>query len=174
MSDEQPTSGTTTNPATAAHAPRQATPVMDVTPPPVTPAPSPASPEPEVVAAPTELPDVPQISDDIADQIAVDSTTPPAPEPSVVSSPDNDQPTAPVDAPAETAPTPTEAKTPDAGDSPSDLIQAEINRDEDKPAPAPVKTPKPANPVGTAVVATVILTIVLAGLAVFAYMSSQK
>jgi hypothetical protein len=74
-----------------------------------------------------------------------------------------------------TPPADSEEPAPDAGDSPSELIQTEIDHEAAAPAASPApKAPKQSNPAAFAVVATVFLTLALAGLAVFAYMASQK
>jgi hypothetical protein len=169
MNDEQPTSGTSVNPAPT-DAPRQGAAVMDVVPPPAQPS-SPTSDtgETTVVAAPPEDVSVPQMSDDIADQIAADATLPPAPEPGQAAASDVPEPamsTPPVDG---------EQKAPGTGDSPSDLIESEIQREADAPVPVEQpKAPKASNPATAAVVATVFLMVVLAGLAVFAYTMTNK
>ncbi|MBC7581577.1 hypothetical protein H7097_01780 [Aeromicrobium sp.] len=172
MNNEQSTSGgtnsTAVNPAAAAHASRQGATVMDVVPPPSTAAAAQTSTEPAVVAAPPELPDIPQISDEIAEQIAADSTAPPAPMPSQVASQSSGVSSMAV------PPDENDPQITSSGDSPSELIQAELERNVAKPAPVTAKVPKVPNPVRTAVIVTVFVTFMLAGLAVFAYMSTQN
>jgi hypothetical protein len=148
---------------------------MDVVPPPAPDgAPVSAPGETPVVTAPPPEPDTLQIGDDIADQIAADSTTPPPPEhaqlPSSDSAQGGSQPTSAMAAPPEED----ETQPVDASDSPSDLIQAEIQHEADNPVAAVTKAPKAKNPAQAAVIATVFITLALAGLAVFAYMSTQN
>lgn len=171
MSDEQATSGgtnpTPVNTTATAGVPNQV-PVMDIVPPPVM---SSAPGEVAVVDAPPEAESFIPVSDEIAEQIAADSTMPPDPEPSTI--------TGSADFSAEipgmaTAPQETEPQTAGAGDSPSELIEAEIQREAALPVQAVAKVPKVHNPAQAAIVATIIITIILAGLAVFAYMASQN
>ncbi len=134
-------------------------PVMDVVPPPTT---TSDTGEAAVVDAPPEQTEYLTVSDDIAEQIAADSTMPPAPKQSVV----NDEIPEMATPPAEAA-----AQSREAAE-PSDLIKEELNRTQ-TPQAAVAKAPKVHNPASTAVTVTVFLMIFLAGLAVFAYMSSQ-
>lgn len=154
MGDDQNTSGTSVNPATDSHAPRQSNSAMDAT------SQSASIATPPVVAAPPETDsasDVPPVSDEIAQQIAADSSTPA--EPTAAASPEP-QAAPPVDAPKPEANVPAE--------------QADSKPNKDQPTPAAVKVPKPHNPARSAIVATVVIMVVLACLTVFAYMSTKK
>jgi hypothetical protein len=168
MNDEQPTSGTPVNPAPNANAPRPGAPVMDVVPPPAQPAaPAPEVVEPPVVAAPPEESAIPPVSDDIAEQIATDNPLP------STTGPDG-QPGEPQSAMA-IPPEEQDEQATEAGDSPDKLIESESKHEEAlAPAPQQTQVPKASNPATTAVIATVFLMIILAGLAVVAYMMSQK
>ena len=157
MSDEQTTSGNSLNPAADAHAPRQAAPVMDVVPPQSQP-----SVGPEVVAAPPEDA-IPPVSDEIADQIAADATTPPVSAETPTDSSEASQPASDTEATAE---------GPHANDDKqTSAVHAELERQNQ--THEITKLPKVANPGRSAAIITVIGTIVLAALAVFAYMSAQ-
>jgi hypothetical protein len=149
-----PTASPAVNPATAAHSPRQASPVMDVVPPP--------TPTPVVEAPAQPSPDSLAVSDDITGQMVETPVSHPAPA---------------LDVSTPVAPPPIDDDTPappDAGDSPHELIkQAELPAEQPQQM-AHVETPHQANPVRTAIIATVILTFALAALAVFAYTTTSK
>lgn len=154
MNDEQSSSGKNVNPAADVHAPRQET--M----PPV------ASPPPEVpvTEAPSESSPVP-VSDELAEQMAEDATSPP-----VESHPQTPPPDTASDQP-QVAETPVEAKELPTG-TPSAAIQNELNN---TLAAAEVpQLPKAPNPARNAVIIAVVLTVALSILAVFAFISSQK
>ena len=166
MNDEKTSSGTPVNTTVTAAAPKPA-PVMDVVPPPGTT-------ESPVVAAPPEQSGIPQISDEIAEQIAAESSAPPPPEPAETSNPEP-APSSGNSAMATPPPEDTDGTPPTSdADSPSDLIQAEINHEEAAPVAAAAQAHKTKNPALAAVIATVFITVLLAGLAVFAYMSTQS
>jgi hypothetical protein len=143
---------------------------MDVVPPPS----QPVEAAPEVVEAPVA--DAPPaetnelaISDDIADQIAADATLPPAPEPGAAASGASPEPQ------MATPPAEDGTPAPAPGGEHSELVESEIqHQEEHTPAPQQPATPKQHNPAATAVIIAVFLMLALAGLAVFAYMSSQK
>jgi hypothetical protein len=119
---------------------------------------------PPVVAAPP-------VNDGIAGQMAADATLPPAPVPS------DNNPATEASAPEPAFATPPDEPTqaPPAGDSPDELIESEVQHENHAPEHAPAPTvPHQSNPATVAVIATVILTLALAGLAVFAYMASQN
>lgn len=148
MSDEQTTSGNNLSPAVNAPVPRQTGPAMDVVPPP-----DGSSVEPEVVDAPPE--DViPPMSDEIAEQIAADAVTQ----------------SAPVETPAASQPV---AEAPvDKSEEQTSAVHEELKRQKQTHEVAEI--PKTPNPGRSAAIITVFATLVLAGLAVFAYMSAQK
>lgn len=154
MNDEQSTSGKPVNPASDSHAPRQVAAAANTT---VATDAMPA--EPPVAVPPPET-DVPEVSADIAEQIAADSTTPPVAEP--VAAPNPEPSEALADTPQEPAP---------AENAPATLIERAAA---ESPAPAPAKIPKSSNPAQTAVTVAVIVMVVLSGLAVFAYITSSK
>jgi hypothetical protein len=166
MAEDKTTGGSTVeaeNPA----APPPATklpPVMDVVPPPSSE--SAASPgEAAVTEAPPEEEYLP-IGEDIAKQIGADEAS---------SSTEQLSPGPSNDSSATPATSPTEAPKDSPNDSPDELIKSEGVHEEPNAPPAAVsKAPKTANPARAAVFITVFVTLVLAGLAVFAYISSQN
>jgi len=164
MNDEKATTGGSTvateNPTDAQSAVKQA-PVMDVVPPPA------GGGETPVVTAPPEDEYLP-VGEDIAKQIEGDPEMPQSGTPAT-----SPAPTVATPEPATAPEEPKAAEDAKDGDSPDELIQEEAKHEE--PTPAAVAKPhKPANPARTAVIATVFITIALAGLTVFAYMSTQK
>lgn len=183
METETPAQNTAVNPATDSHAPRQVVPVMDVVPPPAV-APAPA-PEPAAGPNPSAIPPV---SADVSQQMSEPPVAPePAPEPEPTPGPGAaaTAPIEPVAAPPEDDDTPPPAH---AGDSPHELIEQKSPTTPvpesvpesakaaaaEKPAPATVQVPKHHDPTRLAIIATVVITVVLAMLVVMAYMSSNK
>lgn len=159
MSDEQTKSGNGLNPAADAHGPRQATPVVDIVPPP-----SETSGEPEVVAAPPEDA-MPPVSDEMAEQIAADAVTPPASTEIPAASQEASQSSSEALSPAEEAPA---AKS----EEQTSAVHEELKRQQQTHEVASIS--KAPNPGRGAAIAVVFATILLAAAAVFAYMSAQK
>lgn len=125
--------------------------------------------ESSVVEAPPEEPEYFTVGDDMAEQIAADSTLPPSHEMSTANA------SASVGLPDVATPPAEEAGDNAAKASgPSDVIQEQINQNEAAPIAAVAKAPKVHNPAQTAVIVTLLLMTILSALAIFAYMSSQK
>lgn len=161
MSPDSAQPKTQANPATDAHAPRQAIPVMDVVPPPAAPASAqPAAEDPGLAVSP-----------EVAAQLESDAA-PAVPAATTESSATPDKTADNSDSGVEPAP-PDDAQD-GQPDSPNDIIAQEIKREHDTPQSAAPKAPGQSNGVALAITATVIIILVLAGLTVFAYLSTQK
>lgn len=150
---------TQTNPASAAHVPRQTAPVMDVTPPPA-------------VETPVNTPTATTVSDPVADTTFIE--TPIANQPSDMHAPPNeDEP--PTEAEPSTDAAPSQAES---SSSQSEAVGKEIKRAHDASSLAQEQAAKkPAkqgnNSVTVAIMATVVIVLGLAVLAVLAYKSSK-
>jgi hypothetical protein len=122
--------------------------------------------ETPVAEAPPEVA-APEISDELAEQMAEDATTPPPVEAAAPETlPEN-----PTEQPKITE----EPTTPDeaSNEGPSQTIQNEIDTRASAEAQAP-QLPKASNPARSAIIVAVFVIVALSVLAVFAFMSSQK